>query len=325
MIGIIKHMKTKIILAKRNFSKKDLSYSLEVLKRGDLVAFPTETVYGLGGVYDDLSAIRKIYHVKNRPLDNPLILHIGEISWVELVSEEIPKEFFILANKFFPGPLTIVLPKKKNVDIFPHLSTIAIRMPSHKIALSLLKALKKPLFAPSANLSGKPSPTDARHVLQDLMGKIPLIIDGGKSDVGIESSVIMLSKEKPVLLRPGSISKKELEGVLKKEVFTNYSFENVLSPGMKYRHYAPNGKIHFLLNQNELFSYSDDPKARVLLYRRSTENIPLKKNIYLFDEKNLYFLFRKFDEEKVLDIYIFIEKNLQENEGLLDRIMKAKS
>ncbi|UWG97196.1 threonylcarbamoyl-AMP synthase [Dehalobacter sp. DCM] len=218
----------------------------ELLKKGEIVAFPTETVYGLGANALNGAACQKIYAVKGRPADNPLIVHIASLAEVTGIVRVWPQKAEICARQFWPGPLTIVLPKK---DIIPDivsggLDTVAVRMPSHPVALALIQAAGCPLAAPSANLSGKPSPTLAEHVWQDLNGKIPLLIDGGPCTVGLESTVLDLTGEIPVILRPGGITREQLEAVLGRvDLDCHSGNDQPKSPGMKYRHYAPEGDV----------------------------------------------------------------------------------
>lgn len=236
----------------------------ELIRQGEVVAFPTETVYGLGANAMDSAACKKIYAVKGRPSDNPLIVHIASYEEVKDIVRVWPGAAEICARKFWPGPLTIVLPKKESIPdiVSGGLDTVAVRMPSHPVALALIKAAGCPLAAPSANLSGKPSPTNADHVWQDLNGKIPMLIDAGASAVGLESTVLDLTGETPVILRPGGITREQLEDVLGKvdldrgvsgandtvrDKGSVSNQEDALikprSPGMKYRHYAPEGEV----------------------------------------------------------------------------------
>jgi L-threonylcarbamoyladenylate synthase len=219
----------------------DLSLAIQSLKDGDPVAFPTETVYGLGACVFQESSVRKIFEIKGRPSDNPLIAHIASLDEAFLLGEQIHHSFFILAEAFWPGPLTIVVNKHSNVPdlVSAGHPTIAIRMPSHPVAIELIKGVGTPLVAPSANLSGKPSPTRATDVLNDLEGRVRYIIDGGQCMIGIESTVISLVHQQPTILRPGKVTQEELEKVLKTKLCLPQIGGPILSPGMKYRHYAP--------------------------------------------------------------------------------------
>ncbi len=220
----------------------------EQLKEGKTIAFPTETVYGLGANAYDTEAVKKIFQAKGRPSDNPLIVHIAEIKQVEELVEHIDDQSKLLMEKFWPGPLTIIFKRKAAISplVTAGLRSLAIRMPDHPVALALLKACQLPIAAPSANRSGRPSPTTAEHVYEDLNGRIAGIVDAGPTGIGVESTVIDVSGEVPTVLRPGGITIEELEGVLG-EVILDPALvkqdEKPRSPGMKYTHYAPKGEM----------------------------------------------------------------------------------
>ena len=232
-------------------SNSSISLAADLIKSGEIVAFPTETVYGLGANALDEKAVSNIFKAKGRPSDNPLIIHIAKKSDVLTLAKSIPKKAKMLIDKFWPGAITIILKKKECVPSITcaNLDTVAIRMPKHNVALSIIKKAGVPIAAPSANLSGKPSPTSAKHVLSDFDGLIPLILDGGSTRHGLESTVIDLTKKTPVLLRPGAISASQIERVIGKInihpslLDHNVKTKKVLSPGMKYRHYAPIAKL----------------------------------------------------------------------------------
>lgn len=230
-----------------------VSQAAEIIKKGGLVAFPTETVYGLGGNALDPDASCKIYAAKGRPSDNPLIVHVSEIKEVEPLVSEFPQDAKKLMETFWPGPLTIILPK---APIVPYettggLDTVAIRCPENKVTLSFIKEAGLPIAGPSANTSGKPSPTEALHVLHDLNGKIDMILDDGPVGIGVESTIIDMSGEVPTLLRPGAITIEELSETLGRKVEIDPAIvaggvnEGIRpkAPGMKYRHYAPNARM----------------------------------------------------------------------------------
>lgn len=224
----------------------------DLIRRGELVAFPTETVYGLGADALNVEAASRIYAAKGRPSDNPLIVHICDLDQVDLIARDIPEKARRVMETFWPGPLTVILKKK---DIVPYqttggLSTVAIRMPSHPVAEALIRESGRMIAAPSANTSGKPSPTKAEHVFEDMNGRIPLILDGGTVGIGIESTIIDMSQDEPVILRPGYISRDQLARVagrvvLDPAVSGKDRPEHVVAkaPGMKYRHYAPKGQL----------------------------------------------------------------------------------
>jgi L-threonylcarbamoyladenylate synthase len=231
---------------------RKIRLAAEVLRGGGLVAFPTETVYGLGANALDERAVLKIFEVKQRPADNPLIVHIAEIEDIYVLVGYLPPKAEDLMRRFWPGPLTLLLPRSELVpDVTTAgLSTVAVRMPSHPIARMLIKEADVPVAAPSANLSGRPSPTTASHVLEDLAGKIEVVIDGGEVEFGLESTILDLTSAPPTLLRPGPITVEELREILGEIKIhpvakAEEPIEKViaLSPGMKYRHYAPRAKV----------------------------------------------------------------------------------
>lgn len=231
-------------------NEDDLKTAAEFLNNGKTVIFPTETVYGLGANALDESAAEKIFSAKGRPSDNPLIVHIGDISGLKPLVSEIPENAKKLIDKFWPGPLTLIF---KKADIVPKavtggLDTVAVRMPNHNVASKLLKMCKVPVAAPSANLSGKPSPTSFRHVKDDMDGRVDAIIDGGDCNVGVESTVLDLSGDKPVLYRPGGVTAEEIEALIGEIIITTKAKEgeSPKSPGLKYKHYAPNAEVIIL-------------------------------------------------------------------------------
>ncbi|MDR2505399.1 MAG: threonylcarbamoyl-AMP synthase [Oscillospiraceae bacterium] len=221
-----------------------LTRAAELLKRGEVVAFKTETVYGLGANAFDKRAVHKIFEAKGRPLDNPLIAHIADISMWKSLAREIGGGALSLAERFWPGPLTIILPKAMFIpdEVTAGLDTIAARMPRSPFALELIRECGFPIAAPSANLSGKPSPTTAAAVLEDMDGRIPLIADGGVCEVGVESTVISLVDE-PKVLRPGAVTLEQLREFIPDIVLADSIAGKPMSPGMKYRHYAPLAKL----------------------------------------------------------------------------------
>ena len=224
----------------------------DILKRGGLVAFPTETVYGLGGDALNREAARKIYAAKGRPSNNPLIVHIADMEHLEAIAAEIPEKARKLASVWWPGPLTMIFNKK---DIVPDatsggLPTVAVRMPNQPIALELIRAAGGYIAAPSANTSGRPSPTIAEHVREDLDGKIEMILDGGEVRIGLESTIVDFTDEIPMMLRPGYINMEKLEEILGEvlidpAILDENASENIRpkAPGMMYRHYAPKAQL----------------------------------------------------------------------------------
>ncbi len=239
-------METKLLAA----SPESIALGAELLRKGELVAFPTETVYGLGANAFDSEAVRNIFAAKGRPADNPLIVHVWSRDQLAGICEAPPLAEKLM-DAFWPGPLTLLMPRKPQIPLVvtASLPTVAVRMPSHPVAAALLKACNVPVAAPSANRSGKPSPTAAKHVMEDMEGRIPLILDGGNCEVGVESTVLDISGEAPCILRPGGITKGMLEQVLPRVDVAGSVLrplqpgEKALSPGMRYKHYAPAGAV----------------------------------------------------------------------------------
>ena len=286
----------------------------DILSSGGLAAIPTETVYGLAANALDGEAVKKIFAAKGRPSDNPLIVHISELSQWDALVKEIPQKAIMLAKEFWPGPLTIILKKS---DLIPletsgGLDTVAVRMPSHPIARAVISASGVPLAAPSANTSGKPSPTSAKHVIDDLNGKIDAIVDSGKCSVGVESTVITLAAEIPTLLRPGGITPEMLSEVIG-EIKIDDAVYNKLaegqvasSPGMKYKHYSPSASVVILKGSFEKFrSYVEAHKTdetAVLCFDGEEELLPVKSISYgkandpLSQAQAIFDALRKVDE-----------------------------
>lgn len=237
----------------RIFSKKDIEEASRILKTGGLVAFPTETVYGLGGNGLDSEAARKIYAAKGRPSDNPLILHVSKIEEVVSLVESVPEKAKLLMDSFWPGPLTLILKKSAIVPLESTggLDTVALRCPDNALTLELIEKAGLPIAGPSANLSGSPSPTEASHVYHDLAGRIEGILDDGAVGIGVESTILDMSTERPTLLRPGAITLEDLTEVLGEKpdidpTLLGKGMEDGFvpkAPGMKYRHYAPKAEM----------------------------------------------------------------------------------
>ena len=235
-----------------SFRDEELEEACRILQKGGLVAFPTETVYGLGGDAMHPEASAKIYAAKGRPSDNPLIVHIADMDALEDIAQSVPEAAVKLADHFWPGPLTMIFPKKEAVpkSTTGGLETVAVRMPSHPVARALIRESGVYIEAPSANTSGRPSPTKAEHVKEDLDGRIDMILDGGAVGIGLESTIIDLSTGVPTILRPGYITGEMLEDVLGEvqvdpAILSQKMNPNIVAkaPGMKYRHYAPKGQM----------------------------------------------------------------------------------
>lgn len=320
----------------------------EILKNGGLVAFPTETVYGLGGDALNASSSKKIYAAKGRPSDNPLIVHISNMAALERIVESIPEDAIKLADKFWPGPLTMIFNKSDAVPLETTggLNTVAVRMPSNKIARAMIDAAGGYVAAPSANLSGRPSPTVARYVIEDMNGRIDMIIDGGASDVGLESTIVDLTEGHPMILRPGYVTQRMLEDALNETVLWDRAIIDSncktppKAPGMKYRHYAPKGELTIVegdkalvikkINELSNKAKSDGKKTGVIA---TEENVSL----YFADSikcvgrrgheeevaHHLFRILREFDEEEV-DV-MFSESFDEGGVGaaVMNRLLKA--
>ncbi len=254
-------MKTEIIKINREcFAEEELDFAAQCLREGKLVAFPTETVYGLGGNAFDETASARIYEAKGRPSDNPLIVHIADVAALAELAAEVPEAAYRLADVFWPGPLTMILKKNEKVPktTTGGLDTVAIRMPADRVAEALIRRSGIYVAAPSANASGRPSTTKAEHVIEDLDGKIDVIIDGGASAIGLESTIVDLTGEVPLILRPGYINAEQLAEVLgevrfDEAVLKRSASENIVAkaPGMKYRHYAPKAPLYIVEGKSE--------------------------------------------------------------------------
>ena len=274
----------------KNIDKIEIKKQAEILKKGNTVIFPTETVYGLGANALDEKAVSKIYEAKGRPSDNPLIVHIYDKHQVEELAKDISPKAHVVMDRFWPGPITIILNKK---DIVPSrtsggLDTVAIRMPSNPIAKELLKETNLPIAAPSANISGRPSPTKANHVYEEMNNRVDGIILGGDCTFGLESTVLDLTNDIPTILRPGSVTKEDLESVIG-QVNIDPALENkednikAKAPGMKYKHYSPNADV-FIVSGGEK---EVAEKINALVSENDKNNI--KSVILCIEEhKNLY-------------------------------------
>jgi len=318
----------------------------EVLKAGGLVAFPTETVYGLGANALDEKAAAKIYAAKGRPSDNPLIIHIADMESLGLITEEIPKAAYLLAEKFWPGPLTMVMKKS---EVVPYgttggLDTVAVRMPSHPIALEMIRHGGGYIAAPSANTSGRPSPTLAEHVADDMDGVIPIILDGGAVGIGIESTIVDLTEEIPTILRPGFITKEMLEEVVGEVQIDKGLSENAKTPpkapGMKYRHYAPKAeliivegvrtavvdKINKLTADNEekgIVTGVIGTEETVANYGAKIVKSMGTRSDELSISSRLYSILREFDESDAQVIYSESFEEGAMGSAIMNRLLKA--
>ncbi len=338
-------MNTKILkIDSRKPEAKKILEAARIIRRGGLVAFPTETVYGLGANAFNAGAVRKIFRAKGRPFDDPLIVHVcSEKQGYELAGH-VSIEAKILMDKFWPGPLTIVLKKNRRVPSITTagLDTVAIRMPKNKIACALIRKAGVPIAAPSANTFSRPSPTRAEHVLADLKGKIPLILDGGTVKIGVESTVLDLSGTKPVLLRPGAVTleqlrktigKVQVHGAVKSSPGKNKKKIFALAPGMKYRHYAPKAKVILVLGSasakrkkiSKLVKQLGK-KAAVLTTKNKKFGNAETVFIGATPEKFARNLFRKFRELDAQGFRAIIVEGIEENGlglAVMNRVRKA--
>lgn len=306
---------------------QNISKAVAILRKGGIVAFPTETVYGLGADARNLAALRKIFSAKRRPMDHPLIVHIGDISQLSDWASEVSDSALLLAKTFWPGPLTLILKKAADVPdlVTGNQSTIGLRIPNHPIALSLLQAFGGGLAAPSANRFGRISPTTAEAVREELGDAVDFILDGGPCAVGVESTIVDMTGEEPVILRPGMISKKQIEEVLKKPVASQKKSAPRVSGSME-SHYAPVTKTRLIKDISEL-SMDDLPLAVLTRKKISINNenvhsvlMPNDPEKYAHD---LYLTLRELDKKNFKQIVIEAVPEEQEWDAIRDRLMRA--
>ena len=252
-------MQTKYIHVQENTDYSILDEAASIIRSGGLVAFPTETVYGLGANALDAVAVKKIYEAKGRPSDNPLIAHVADMEGLYAITNDVPETARVLADRFWPGPMTIILDKNETVpyETSGGLETVAVRMPSHELARELIRRAGVPIAAPSANTSGRPSPTSYEHVKMDLDGRVDMIIDGGAVEIGVESTIIDVTSKVPTILRPGAITYEMLVEAIGEvaidDTLLSKPSEDMrpIAPGMKYRHYAPRASMSIVCGQTE--------------------------------------------------------------------------
>src|SRR5574344_1734981 len=330
-----------------DISKEAITRAGDIIKNGGLVAFPTETVYGLGGDGLNRESSMKIYEAKGRPSDNPLIIHIADIKDLFTITTNVSDKALALAEKFWPGPLTMIL---KKADIVPYettggLDTVAVRMPDNKIALEFIKAAGGFVAAPSANLSGRPSPTKASHVKSDLDGRIDMILDSGSSIIGLESTIVDMTEETPIILRPGYISMNTLSRVVGDVIYDaaileTGSNEPPRAPGMKYRHYAPKGELSIVKGERKkVIEYIKTQAAEAIKSGErvgiiATEETYLNysatvvQNIGSRDDeaqiaRRLYAGLRDFDEDDITRIYSEDFDTPNMGQAIMNRLIKA--
>ena len=314
--------------------EKDLARASDIFRSGGLVAIPTETVYGLGANAFDKDAVLSIFSAKGRPADNPLIVHIADLSQLDDIVSEVNDNARKLMDKFWPGPLTIVMKKsdKIPVEVSAGLDTVAVRMPNHPVAHKLLEMCGLPIAAPSANTSGKPSPTKAQHVFDDMNGRIDAIVDGGSCQVGLESTVVDVTDEVPRLLRPGGITYEQLCDVLG-TVIKNYEFKDgevPRSPGVKYKHYAPKAEVTVIKgNFVEYIISVADKYAKIGVLCHGKYDLPKNCLVKYMGENpqeyanTLFAHLRDFDDEDVDVIFAEDIDNEGINLAVSNRLYKA--
>ncbi|WP_230199114.1 L-threonylcarbamoyladenylate synthase [Risungbinella massiliensis] len=305
--------------------KEEMHDAAQLLREGGLVAFPTETVYGLGADATSSEAVKRIFLAKGRPSDNPLIIHFGEVHQIREWVQSIPPAGEQLLEAFVPGPLTLILPHSGKIvpEVTAGLPTVGVRIPNHPVARALLQLTGHPVAAPSANRSGRPSPTEARHVWQDLQGRIELLLDGGPTGVGVESTVVDVTGEYPILLRPGGVSLEDLQKVvptIQVDLGLTESASKPRSPGMKYRHYAPEatmwlvkGNPQNMVTQIQKLIEESNLHGKKVGVLTTTENEDKYKSAAVVSAgsrkqpesvaRNLFQALRQFDELKVDVIY----------------------
>ena len=340
-------MKTKIYEIGSAFDAALIEEAGSIIRQGGLVAFPTETVYGLGGDALNPLAAERIYAAKGRPADNPLIIHLCRTEDVKKIADDIPALFYVLAEKFWPGPLTMIVKKSSRVpdSTTGGLPTVAVRMPDHAAALCLINAAGGFVAAPSANLSGRPSPTVSKYVVEDMNGRIDMILAAGQTEIGVESTILDLSGAKPEILRPGAVTQAMLApfiGIPAKAAAENEPDGPPRAPGMKYRHYAPKGFMQIVkgeekavisyINENVLKERANNLITGVIASTQTSSEYlaDIVKSIgsRLNDEeiaRSLYRILREFDDERADVIYSEAFSGYGMGQAIMNRLLKASS
>lgn len=331
-------METKHLIAKDKFLNESIKKAAILLKKGEIVAIPTETVYGLGADATREEAVDKIYRAKGRPNDNPLIVHIGSKEQLFELVTDIPPYVEDLIDKFSPGPITYVLKSSGKVakNVTAGLTTVGVRIPDNPVALELLRYSEIPIAAPSANISGKPSPTTAQHVLDDLEGKISAVLDGGPAKVGVESTVIDCTEAQPVVLRLGKITTDEIQQVVGNvEVASTLSdnSEKPKSPGMKYKHYAPEVPLILVKQKSQMEQVINKEKSKgsrigLLISASNAKQFQAEKIIVLGENEEeiaerLYNALRSFKQEEIDVVICESFPTSGVGRAVMDRIERA--
>lgn len=341
-------METKILTIQQDAKEEELlKQAGQIIKTGGLVAFPTETVYGLGGDALNKESARKIYVAKGRPSDNPLIIHISKMEDLAVIVKEIPENVYRLAESFWPGPLTMIMKKSEVVpkETTGGLDTVAVRMPSHKIARKFIEYAGGYVAAPSANVSGRPSPTKAKYVIEDMNGRIDMILDGDGVEIGLESTIVDMTGKIPMILRPGYITKEMLQEVLgevdvDRTILDINCKEPPKAPGMRYRHYAPKAQLTIVEGEADKAVAKINELTKAAHQKGETVGIigtEETKAAYCGDciksagkrgdeesiARELYTILREFDDEGVSVIYSesFAEGNM--GQAIMNRLLKA--
>ncbi len=341
-------MDTKVVTVDKE--KPDLQVMRmagEILRKGGLVAFPTETVYGLGGDGLNAGSSKKIYAAKGRPSDNPLIIHIADLESLEKIVKSVPPKAKLLAEKFWPGPLTMIFSKSTRVpyETTGGLESVAVRMPSHPVALAIIREGGGYIAAPSANTSGRPSPTRAEHVCEDLIGKIDMIVDGGAVGIGLESTIVDFTEEVPVILRPGYINQEmiqEVIGPVRMDRGLLITEEKVRpkAPGMKYRHYAPKAQLTIVQgSSSQVTAYINAQCEKAVREGKKPGVIAADETVSAYrgavvkgigarnDEeeiaRNLFAVLREFDEEDTDILFSEAFDTPRMGQAIMNRLLKA--
>lgn len=316
---------------------KAIHLAAEILRLGGLVAFPTETVYGLGADTFNSNAVQKIFEAKGRPTDNPLIVHISKLDQLDELTDNIPELGKILTQAFWPGPLTIVVNSSPFVPkiVTGGLDTVAVRMPKHNVALRLIDVLDRPIVGPSANISGRPSPTTAQHVHQDLNGKIDLILDSGRCDIGVESTVVDVTSQPPLILRFGGLTRERIEQLIGEVQTTEDYHYKRRSPGTRYRHYAPKAKVILFERGDKLVfdrlsqKYFDDgKKIGYIIYSTDLVREPAELGRLVSNEIEVYsrMLFQLLRDLDTLGADVILIESVEDvglGKAVMDRLRKA--
>ena len=317
---------------------KSIALAAELLQKGELVALPTETVYGIAADARNGEAVKKIFEAKGRPQDNPLIVHIYGMEMLKGIVSEVPDRAYKLAKAFWPGPLTMVMPRGGEVSdvTCAGLDTVGVRMPSHPVVQAVIKASGVAFAAPSANLSGKPSPTNAQDTLVDMDGRLPLILDGGESAVGVESTVVAVTGEHPMLLRPGYVTKEQMEEVLGEEVLVSPAIleklkdgEVARSPGMKYKHYAPKAQVILVNGDSAAYAafVNSQPGCYALCYEEDRVTVPKvpygKATDDLSQARELFDALRRLDELGAKKVYARMPRKTGVGMAVYNRLIRA--